>query len=66
MRLVPFSIGQAPKMRSVQTVMETRKAFAVETECDFEKFVTELTGSLKKANHAGWLALGQLFSPSFT
>jgi hypothetical protein len=61
MRLPPFSIGQPPKMPSVQTVMETRKAFAVETEGDFEKFVAELTRSLKKANHAGWLAARATF-----
>ena len=48
-------------MPSVQTVMETRKAFTVETEGDFEKFVAELTLSLKKANHAGWLAAKATF-----
>jgi hypothetical protein len=37
--------------------METRKAFTVKTEPDFEKFVSELTASLKRANHGGWLAV---------
>ena len=32
-----------------------------ETEGDFEKFVAELTRSLEKANHAGWLAAGATF-----
>lgn len=48
-------------MPSVQTVMETRKVFAVETEGDFEKFVAELTLTLKRANHAGWLAARATF-----
>jgi hypothetical protein len=51
----PF-IGQAQKRSLVQPVMETRKAFTVETEGDFEKFAAHLTLSLKRANHAGWLA----------
>jgi hypothetical protein len=42
-------------------VTETRKAFAVETEGDFEKFVAELTLSLKRTNHAGWLAAKATF-----
>ena len=51
-----------PRERSAgPTVVETRKAFAVETEGDFEKFVAELTRSLEKANHAGWLAARATF-----
>ena len=41
--------------------METRKAFAVKSEPDFEKFVSELTARLKQANHEGGLAVATAF-----
>jgi hypothetical protein len=41
--------------------METRKSFIVRTEGDFEKFVSELTVSLKRANHGGWLTAKAAF-----
>ncbi len=41
--------------------METRKAFTIRTERDFEKFVFELMISLKRANHGGWLTVKAAF-----
>jgi hypothetical protein len=61
-KMMPAAFHWEPvKTPLVQPNMETRKSFIVKTERDFEKFVSELTVSLKRANHGGWLTVKAAF-----